>query len=231
MANDDTPTRRRRFRRYTIPASATIEGKQREREYFDALGRFVHAYAQAETVTALALWFAAAIKHPIAKAVFSGVRVKDASSHMKRIADVTGMDKQQRKELDDVLRQLGDITSARNDILHYGAVDVAEGRASVTNALKAHTAEKTTTFDVSPATLAKMTADLRKISMHLRVNFSGIPRPYAAANQLLLATTLHAPWQYKHQPQQKGPAKVEAKPPHGRKRYLRRPRQQPPSPG
>jgi hypothetical protein len=164
MAETPLPRRkhRRLLRRYRIPASATIEGKEHERVYFEALGRFAHAYARVESIIALSLWYSAGISHPIAKAVFSGVKIKETSGFLKRIAEVTGMDKTRRDELDAVLKQLGDITAARNDILHYGAEYVAEGRASVTNALKALTADRITNLDVSPKALAQIDSRLAK---------------------------------------------------------------------
>lgn len=203
---------------YSTPASNTPEGRGRERAYFEALGRFAHIFARTETVVALALWHFARTPHDIARAVFSGVRVKEATASMRRIADVQSMAADRRQELDDIISQLTSINTARNDILHFGAVDVAEGAGTVTNALKALTDDKIQEFPISPEILAAMTADLRKIMIHFRVNFSGIPSLKAVANQLLIQQSLHAPWQYKHQPQRTAQKEAAAKSQKPRKR-------------
>src|SRR5260370_28698014 len=156
---------------------------------------------------ALALWYHAKTSADIARAVFSGVRTAEAMNFITRIASSTGMSKEARAKFDFIFAQLRDINSARNDILHFGATDIAEGQSTVTNALKALTEEKITAFPISPTILNAMTEDLRKIAFHLYVDHMGRPAPSGALSLMIL----QAPWRYKHSVQQKSRGKMEAK--------------------
>ena len=184
--------------KYTTPASATNEGRERERLYFQALGRFTHTFARAESILTLAFWYYAKVPHKIARAVFSGVRVKDASAAIRRLIQVSPVTAEAKAELDDILGQMIAINDARNDILHYGATDIAEGKGAVTNELKALTESHLTSFPISADILNNMTTDLLKIMFHLRLHHSGIPALRSVSNQLAATTALHAPWRYKH---------------------------------
>lgn len=187
--------------RYPIAASMTEEGKERERLYFEALGRFVHMFARMESALTLSLWFYAKTPHPIARAVFSGVRTKEAVAALGRIATVTAVSPEVRADITEIASHVRGLTEARNDILHYGAERVAEGNANVSNAIKALSEEHISVFQVSPAILADMTADCRKIIMLLRGRHAGIPALKSIRNRLALETILHQPWRYKHEPE------------------------------
>ncbi len=186
----------KRKRRKSIPASQTAEGKERERQYYEALGRFTHAFAQMESAVALSLWHYAKMPNGRARAVFSGVRAKDAFSYIKRLAEVSKTSKEAKEDLEYVIAQFGDINSTRNDLIHYGAINIAEGTASVTNALKALSEDHVTAFPISPNVLGAMTADIRKIIVHLRVRHAGAKGAKSEKNWLGVVALLLRPWRY-----------------------------------
>jgi hypothetical protein len=184
---------------YKASASETEEGKKRLEEYYSSLGRFVDRFSKAELAVAFTLWHYTKVPHSIARAIFSGFNIDTAISTIKRLAQVTGMPNEKRTELEWLFTQLGSIRKARNDILHYGAINVAEGEPSVTNAIKALTEDRIEHFPVSPIILAKMSADLRKIIVRLHLNHMGRPK-VTDASLKMFEEVLRDTWQYKHQP-------------------------------
>jgi hypothetical protein len=218
---------------YEIPASETPAGKRRLRAYYAALGNFADTFSRVEAAIAYSLWHYAGTNRNIASAVFSGVRVKEAMSFIRRIAEVTNLRADLRADLENIFTQLGHITDARNDILHYGATNIAEhrgGRGSVTNALKALTEEKTKSFPISPNILNDMTADLQEIMFHLRTNHTGSPfSPRGALVLAMMDGVLHSPWRYKHPEPQKAQKAGAGKSRRSRKRDPKPLRQRPPS--
>jgi hypothetical protein len=150
-------------------ASETADRIKRQTEYRLALGHFVERFAMAEMVVTLVLWRYAKTTKQISRAVFSGVNLDAAMSTIKRIAEATNAPDKTQNDLEWLFNQLSAIRKARNDILHYGAINVAEGHASVTNALKALNIGRIEYFPISPTILQQMTDDLRKIVIRLHI--------------------------------------------------------------
>jgi hypothetical protein len=109
-------------------------------------------------------------------------------------------------DLEFVLQQVGDINSARNFILHYGAESVAEGNAIVSNVLKAK--GEPTFFPISPTILDQMTSDIGKIIIHLNYRHLRQLIPGEFLVKGALYEVLRAPWQYKHPVQPKERSKT-----------------------
>jgi hypothetical protein len=185
-----------RPRLYNIPVSETPEGKERLRAYYEALGRFVDIFARVETAVTLTLWRYAKTSPEIAKIIFAGAKIELGSTYIKQLAEATGAPPEARDDLTNVLQQLGIINSVRNAVLHYGATSVAEGRAIVSNVLKAK--GEPTVFPISPTALDEMTTDLRIIALHLNYRHLGRPLPRGSLGTETLDKALSAPWQYKH---------------------------------
>ncbi len=178
--------------------SALEKQIQEQALYYETLGRFIEAFSAVETAMALTLWKYARTSKSVSRAVFSGVRAKEAGDYIKRILEARGATKAQVARFKHLTDQLGELTSARNDIVHFGAQSISNGRAFVTNALKSHLKERTTNFQISPRILTQMTNDLVKITLHLE--YEHLDRQQTGRNALasaLLAHTLQAPWQYK----------------------------------
>lgn len=88
--------------------------------YFEALGRFVQTFAETEIGIAMTLRTLAGVTKPVARAIFSGVRVETAMSFINRIMEVTSTSQPMRDDFQYAFTQLGHINQARNQILHYG---------------------------------------------------------------------------------------------------------------
>lgn len=183
--------------RYQIPAADTVEGIERIRAYYEALGQFVTWYAEAEAVTQQALSHYAETRPAITRSLFSGTRVSAAASFIRRICEATRVDISVRDELKDIFAQMAAITTMRDNVLHYGARSVAEGKGVVTNALRAHIPDRVQTFPISPDILDNMTADLRRVIFDLLSRHVGRPGPLGAPNLSLLDGGQHGPWRYK----------------------------------
>jgi len=222
MVDSALPKRRRLRRRlsYTISAAGTIEGARREAEYYEALGRFVQMFAEVEKVLAQTLWFYAKSRPEVAKIIFAGTQSEMAATYIKALAKATNASDAAKADLENVLHQFGIIRSARNDILHYGATLIAEGRGVVSNAWKAKA--QPNEFLISAEALVHMESDLRKIIAHFGYRHLGRPWPVAAWNVQWLETTLRAPWQYKHRAPPRSQTNTAVSP-RVRRRGLRRP--------
>jgi hypothetical protein len=181
---------------YQVPASETKEGLERERAYYEALGRFVQMFAEVEKVITQTLWAYAGTKAEVAKIVFAGTQSETAAGYIKAVAKATNASDESLADLENVLQQFGIIRGARNDILHYGAKFIAEGKGLVSNAWKAKA--EPTEFPISADALLHMETDLRKIIAHLGYRHLGRARPKSAFGQKILDDTLHFPWRYKH---------------------------------
>jgi hypothetical protein len=197
---------------YTIPASQTPGGKERLREYYEALGRFVDMFARAETAITLTLWHYAKTSPEIAKVVFAGTRTDQGATYIKQITQAIGLTQELQDDLEDVLQQLGIINGVRNAILHYGTEpeSVAAGKAIVSDALRAK--GQPSTFPISPTTLNEMIADLYKVIGHLNLRHLGKTKGYT-----ILGDPTFGTWQYKH------PAPMNRQSKKGRDRRSRTP--------
>ena len=183
--------------KYSKVASQTDAGKEHEKALFHALGRFVVNYARAEEAIQFVLWHYAKTHESIARCVFSGVRVKDGMSFIKKIAEVTGATTKTQRDLKDIFDQLGVITSVRNEIMHHGIQSIADGNAFITNALLAYLPERLTIIPISPTDLDNMTADIRKIIVTLYVQHAGRPPLQSEENRRVIDEFVRAPWRYK----------------------------------
>jgi len=207
---------------YQVPASETKEGKERLQAYYEALGRFVQMFAEVEKVIAQTLWTYAGTKAEVAKIVFAGTQSETAAGYIKAVARATNASNEKLADLENVIQQFGIIRGIRNDILHYGAKFIAEGKGLVSNAWKAKA--EPIEFPISADALLYMEMDLRKIIAHLGYRHLGRPRPKSAFGQKILDDTLHSPWRYKHpSPLKSKTKKLEPRP--DRKRGPKPPRQ------
>jgi hypothetical protein len=171
------------------------ERYQRLNDYDLALGRFVDAFSQTENFMHYVLRWYTQTPSPIAKAIFSGTRIEVNRGFLRRLRDVGHINDDDWNSLEHTLDQLKIINDKRNDILHYGARDIADGEAYVTNALMALTQERVSSFPISPRILRDMTADLRSIMILLLVRHMGLPTPEPLRVQA--QETQRSAWRYK----------------------------------
>jgi len=184
---------------YKPPAAETEEGKARLQEHWTALGKFIDRFTKAEIAVALTLWHYAKMKHDFARIAFGGTNLETACGMIKKLAAASERSKETQEDLTFLLDHLGVIRGARNDILHYGAIDIAEGNASVTNAIKAITQDRIYYFPISAKILENMSADLRKIIVRLTIDHMGRRRPSERTIETMFSETMRNTWRYKHQ--------------------------------
>jgi hypothetical protein len=171
-------------------------------------------FSRVETAITLTVWHYAKTPPEIAKVVFSGAKIDTPATYIKQLAAATRVSRELRNDLDEVLQQLGN--GARNKVLHYGASDVAEGNAFVTDALKAKGQPET--FPISQVLLDQMTADLTKIIAHLNEAHLQKPSEYS-----MLGNPRSDAWRYKHPAAPKTPSMTAPAQPR-RKRGPKEPR-------
>ncbi|MGH9864756.1 MAG: hypothetical protein ACRD4H_05005 [Candidatus Acidiferrales bacterium] len=182
---------------YAKPAAETEEGRQRLSVYYLALGRFAHRFALGELSVHFVLRHYAGMTAGVARALLSGVRVRDTKSKLSRLHEIGVIPDDKWSDLTFLFDQLSIINSARDDIFHYGAINIAEDDGVVTNATMALGADRITVFKISVEALDNMTADLRKILVHFHLSDMG--KPTLKGLHPTLNEILSAPWQYKHQ--------------------------------
>jgi len=188
---------------YEKPASETEEGRKRLSVYYLALGRFAHRFAQAELSVHFVLRYYAGMTTEVARALLSGVRIRETGSRLSRLHDIGAIPDEKWDELKRLFDHLSLINGARDDLFHYGAINIAEGDGIVTNAAMALVEDRITAFKISVESLDDMTADLRKILVHLHTSHMG--RPPLKATHAAIDEILREPWRYK--PQQVHPKK------------------------
>jgi hypothetical protein len=182
---------------YATPPAETEEGRQRLSVYYLALGRFAHRFALTELGVHFVLRHYAGMTTGVARALLSGVRVRDTRSKLSRLHEIGIIPDKKWSELTFLFDQLSIINSARDDIFHYGAINIAEDDGVVTNAAVALVEDRITAFKISVEALDNMTADLRKILVHFHLSHMG--KPPLKGIHPTINEILSAPWQYKHQ--------------------------------
>jgi hypothetical protein len=187
------------------------------REYWEALGRFVDIFALVENNMQLTLWHLAKVKAPIAPAIFSGTRVDTASNLIRRISEAKEWSQRRQARLTTLLTQLGEITRARNDLLHYGSLR-SESGYEVTNLLYAHIPARIRTTKISRDILDAMADDLMTICVEL-MDMRGAMKAFRSVRKGRLMPPKRA-WRYKPERQQ-GAAQKPPRTPRKRSRPRR----------
>jgi len=163
--------------------------------YYRALGKFADTFASAEDSIQVLLWRTAGLEGEIAKAVFSGMRVRAAIDCMKRIEEVTKPIFSE--QLKAAFAQLNTINTARDSILHYGTRPTESD--SLVNSTKMRVISKSAKeFPVSAESVDCMTADLETIQAAIFLHLSAWdPDAHKTTQGLALAEHARAPWRYK----------------------------------
>ena len=150
-------------------------------------------FGKVEYALHLALRLYANVDDTVAKAVFSGLHSDQLRGHLKRLANSGKIPKEQWASLSPLMDQLRQITERRNDILHYGVVEVGDIRLS-TNVRMAHRLVRS--HVISDDILNRMTDDLLKIAMVLAGNHAPA-KDKMIIDQNVLYAIAHSPWRYK----------------------------------
>jgi len=146
--------------------------------YYQALGKFVDTFANVEEILFLYLYASAGVDYDTARAIFSGVRIHDAVSLIKRFAEVRKAELS--AALDDVLSQLLIINDVRNLILHHPVSGrFRKGRfiRSISNIGRALTAERIKEMLISQRILMDMEYDLFRMQVFLFHEYACLALP------------------------------------------------------
>lgn len=190
--------------------------------YYRALGEFVDTFANVEEVMFLYLAALVGVDHDTARAVFSGVRIRDAISYIKRIAEVRGA--QLAAELDEVLGQLQIINDVRNLILHHPTSEKWRSGSlvqSISNVGRALTAERIKEIPISAAILMDMQYDLFRIQVFLVHEFACLAIPEGERDAIdRLGPVQIGAWLYKpaQQPRARQTNRIRPRSRHPRER-------------
>lgn len=168
------------------------------RDYWAALGRFIHEFSAVENTLRALVLYHAGVEDKIGRAVFHGLRVDNAKDTVNRILEAKG-DHAAKARLEDPFAQLGVIASMRNNIVHWGAELADEAGLRVSNRRLAITPDRVRSYTVSAEHLGQMQQDLLRIHTLFMMEIYGHPDP--AIYESNFAETVRAQtWLYK-QPQ------------------------------
>ena len=164
--------------------------------FHEALGHFVHEFAFVERTLFFQLVVEAELPMEVAQAIFSDARIDKAKDTFKRIRASKGLGLPET--LDRAFQQLGIITRARNDILHYGTEQKDKQTLYVTNRLVAHIEDRKREFLISVDILNQMRADIQTIQACFATNLltGRAPQEFIDAG---FGPASQAPWRYKPQ--------------------------------
>lgn len=137
------------------------------REYWTALGEFVHTFSMVEVNMQCALWEFAGLSRALAIAFLAGsTRIDSAINLMNKIAVARKWRANRKTELQAICTQLGIINKVRNDILHYGA-DFIDGKWRVSNRAMVVTKARVRVTMITVKSLREMVSDLNIINSRL----------------------------------------------------------------
>jgi hypothetical protein len=173
--------------------------------YYRALGEFVEAFADVEGDLFLYLYNLVGVDYNMARAVFSGVRIQETVSFIRRIIEIRPS--KIPDGLDEVLAQLLTINDTRNLILHHsvsGRYSKGHLVRSISNIDRALTPGRIKEIPISDKILNSMTVDLLHIKTFLTHEASLLMLPPEARVKIeQLGPVPVGAWLYTPAPQSK----------------------------
>lgn len=170
-------------------------------QYYEAIGRFIVAYAQTECILhELARKFSK-LKDERARVIFSGMRLGDLTSRLRALLRISGCSKSTLGEIEACLKQLDVIGLERDKMVHrYSHYEM--GSITISNQM---TAKSLLTYERDAFTIIELGhLNLDCLGIYLRL--AHILHPPAKRKMKREAPStyksLHAPWRYKPPPRQ-----------------------------
>lgn len=189
-------------------------------DYVHALGDFAHRFSSVELAVHNCVLHHSKVSNGVGRAVFSGVRIKEGISFLRRLADAGEITPAEWGEMKPLLEHLNTLTDRRNALLHYGAEGVGEGAMPfVSNSSRALTWDKVDGFPVTARILRRMTRDINTIFLALSVRHSGNGWAYTDVMRRSADRRRAQPWHYKspspkpNRPSQNGKSAKQRRPP------------------
>lgn len=129
--------------------------------YHLALGSFVNQYSILESILNTILVSLSGVTQEIGKAIYSGTRIGAARDFINRILESTNQ-MELKERMKPYFDRVGLITSARDEILHYGASYKHDlGKIILTNSRSAHVERRLRIFTVEPDMLRDLESDTK----------------------------------------------------------------------
>jgi hypothetical protein len=163
--------------------------------YYEALGRFITAYASAEAGVHELTRCLSKLSEEKARVIFAGMRLGDLTDRIRAMLRTDKVDEKICSEIDTCLVHLDKIAEARNKLVHR-AVTFERGKLTVTNAWTAKTKDSIQRDTFGRDDLDSMAADCESIFLRL----IDVARP-STSNESPLGLSsfrewLKRPWQY-----------------------------------
>lgn len=152
-----------------------------EDEKFElALGRLMIAWADAEKEAYHVLMAYAGVTNPVARALFSGTRIKEVIDFIKAIDFNSPLPIDRSTDLAHVFAQIGIINGIRNHLVHYSSQSYSykdrEHRVVVNQRPSRY--GNTTGYEVSSEIIDQITQDLYAIANHLNMHHGPRTGPF-----------------------------------------------------
>ncbi len=148
-------------------------GTKLEAAYFEALGRFVHAFAKAESMTHFSFSVYAKLDSEVARAIKGGMRLKELMPLIRRLMELNGYGEEDKAEVKDLFEQFNRISILRDTLLHRGADVMTDGTLHSSNAATARAKdhEQVSIYEIED--LHAAIGDLQRISLRVLATASG----------------------------------------------------------
>lgn len=162
--------------------------------HYEAVGRFVTSYANAESTVHLLARQLSGMSDEKARIVFGGMRLADLIDITRHFMRIDNTPETKRTEIDSYLTQLNLISKKRHSIVHRSTVFFAD-KLSVSNIAtsKNISSAEFEIFDI------RELADMQMDCMRINVGLADIVEPREAYSAVALALNLQkdSPWQYR----------------------------------
>jgi hypothetical protein len=172
-----------------------------EGAYFESLGRFIAAYANAEASVHDLTRTISKLSEDKARVIFAGMRLSELATRVRAMLRSDKADEATYNEIDACLVQLDTIAEDRNRLVHR-SINYIQGQFHVTNMYTARTQEGIEFHRFTKTALDDMAYDCRSIFLRLLA----VSHPETTKNDPpIFAELLKQPWRYK--PAQPSPPK------------------------
>jgi len=186
-----------------------IPPQESEGAYFEAFGRFIAAYAAAESSVHQVARFLTGLSDDKARVMLAGMRLGDLSERIRGLLRSDNGDTERGADIEACLVQIDNIQTARNKLIHR-SITFIEGRFQVTNIHTAKRGDQAQTETISKAELENMQGDCNMIFLRLLERISPMTMPVDLPEGFAnWKAFLQKPWRYTPAP----PAPQKKSPP------------------
>lgn len=163
--------------------------------HFEALGRFIVAYANAETAVHLLARRLSGLSDTKARAVFGGMRLTDVIDRLRAIARADKLDRTVLDEMEACLSQLNVIADKRHNMVHRNVTVSDHGQIQVTNLTTAKSLRNFQFEAFSLVDIERLRADCLAIHIRLLLIENDSPEDELPMSEDV-RTEVYAPWRY-----------------------------------